>query len=125
MPRPKKGPRLGSGPDHQKLMLANICRSLLIEDAKRAGGAPGRVLTTLAKAKAAAPLVERLVTKAKRGTLHDRRQVLAVVRDKDLTYWLFTNVASRYGDREGGYTRITRVGPRKGDGAEMAYLEFV
>lgn len=116
---------MGSGPDHQKLMLANICRSLLIEDAKRAGGAPGRVLTTLAKAKAAAPLVERLVTKAKRGTLHDRRQVLAVVRDKDLTYWLFTNVASRYSDREGGYTRITRVGPRKGDGAEMAYLEFV
>jgi large subunit ribosomal protein L17 len=125
MPKPKKGPRLGSGPAHQKLMLRNLCRSLLIEDAKRAGGAPGRIKTTVAKAKAAQPMVDRLVTKAKRGTLHDRRQVLAVIGDRDLTYWLFTNIAARYRDREGGYTRVTRIGSRQGDGAEMAYLEFV
>ncbi len=125
MPRPRKGPRLGSGPAHQKLMLANICRSLILDDARRAGGAPGRLKTTVAKAKAAQPLMERLITKAKRGTLHDRRQVMAVLHDKDLTYWLFTNVAARYEDRDGGYTRITRIGPRKGDGAEMALLELV
>ncbi|MER3521909.1 MAG: 50S ribosomal protein L17 [Acidimicrobiia bacterium] len=125
MPKPRKGPRLGSGPDHQKLMLANLCRSLILDDARRAGGMPGRVKTTAAKAKAVKPLVERLITKAKHGTLHDRRQVMAVLRDKDLTYWLFTNVAARYEDRDGGYSRITKLPPRKGDGAEMAYIELV
>jgi large subunit ribosomal protein L17 len=125
MPKPKKGPRLGSGPDHQKLMLANICKSLILDDARRAGGAPGRVRTTVSKAKAAQPLVERLITKAKRGSLHDRRQVMAVLKDKELTYWLFTNVAARYEDRDGGYTRVTKLPPRKGDGADMAYIELV
>ncbi len=125
MPKPKKGPRLQSGPDHQKLMLENLCRSLILDDARRAGGSPGRIRTTVTKAKAVRPLVDRLITKAKRGTLSDRRQVMAVLRDRDLTYWLFTNVASRYEDRDGGYTRITKLPPRKGDGAEMAYIELV
>lgn len=125
MPKPRKGQRLGSGPDHQRLMLANICKSLILDDARRAGGAPGRVRTTVAKAKAVQPLVERLITKAKRGSLHDRRRAMAVLQDKDLTYWLFTNVAARYEDRDGGYTRITKLSHRKGDGAEMAYIELV
>jgi|SRR5215475_11540773 len=116
MPTPTKGPRLGSGPAHQRLMLANLATSLFQHT---------RITTTEAKAKRLRPLAERLITFAKRGDLHARRQVMAVIRDKDVVHALFADIGPRYAQRPGGYTRITKIGPRKGDNAPMAVIELV
>lgn len=116
MPRPKKGPRLGSGPAHQKLMLGGLAASLFEHE---------RVRTTLPKAKALRPVAEKLITFAKRGDVHARRQVMKMVPDRDVVHRLFTEIAPRFTDREGGYTRILKLGQRKGDGAEMAQIELV
>ena len=116
MPTPTKGPRLGGSPAHEKLMLANLATSLFEH---------GRITTTEAKAKRLRPLAERLITFAKRGDLHARRRVMTVVRDKGVVHELFTEIGPRYENRPGGYTRITKVGPRKGDNAPMAVIELV
>jgi large subunit ribosomal protein L17 len=116
MPTPTKGPRLGGSPAHERLMLANLATSLFKH---------GRIQTTETKAKRLRPLAERLVTFAKRGDLHSRRRVLTVVRDKDVVYELFSTIAPRFQTRAGGYTRIVKTGPRKGDNAPMAIIELV
>ncbi|HZB31833.1 MAG TPA: 50S ribosomal protein L17 [Streptosporangiaceae bacterium] len=116
MPKPSKGPRLGGSPAHQRLMLANLATSLFEH---------GRIKTTEAKARRLRPLAERLITKARRGDLHARRQVLTVIRDKSVVHSLFTEIAPRYANRPGGYTRITKIGPRRGDNAPMAVIELV
>ena len=116
MPTPTKGPRLGGGPAHERLMLANLATALFEH---------GRITTTEAKAKRLRPLAERLITFAKRGDLHARRRVLTVVRDKSVVHELFTEIGPRYENRQGGYTRIIKVGPRKGDNAPMAVIELV
>jgi large subunit ribosomal protein L17 len=116
MPTPTKGPRLGSGPAHQRLMLANLATSLFEHS---------RITTTEAKAKRLRPLAERLITFAKRGDLHARRQVLSVIRDKDVVHALFADIGPRFAERPGGYTRIVKIGPRKGDNAPMAVIELV
>lgn len=116
MPTPKKGPRLGAGPKHQKHMLANLARDLFTH---------GRIRTTHAKARTLRPYAERLITKAKRGDLHARRQVLSTLRDRDVVAYLFEDVAPRFADRPGGYTRILKLGPRPGDNAPMALIELV
>lgn len=116
MPKPKKGPRLGSGPAHQRLILRGICRSLFDQ---------GSVRTTEAKAKAVRPMAERLITFAKRGDLAARRRVLQVVQDRDVVHKLFTEIAPQFAERHGGYTRITKLGPRKGDAAPMAVIELI
>lgn len=116
MPTPTRGPRLGGSPAHQRLMLANLATSLFEH---------GRITTTQAKAKRLRPLAERLVTFAKRGDLHARRQVLTTIRDKDVVHHLFAEIGPRFAQRPGGYTRIVKVGPRKGDNAPMAVIELV
>ena len=116
MPAPTKGPRLGGSPAHERLMLANLATSLFKH---------GRIQTTETKAKRLRPLAERLVTFAKRGDLHSRRRVLTVVRDKDVVYTLFDEIAPRFANRPGGYTRIVKTGPRKGESAPMAIIELV
>jgi large subunit ribosomal protein L17 len=116
MPTPTRGPRLGGSPAHERLMLANLATSLFKH---------GRITTTETKAKRLRPLAERLITKAKRGDLHARRQALAVVRDKDVVFALFDQIAPRFSNRPGGYTRIVKTGPRKGDAAPMAIIELV
>jgi len=116
MPTPTKGPRLGGSPAHEKLMLANLATSLFRH---------GRITTTEVKAKRLRPLAEQLITKAKRGDLHARRRVLTVVRDKDVVFTLFDEIAPRFANRPGGYTRIVKTGPRKGDAAPMAIIELV
>src|SRR3954471_13063618 len=116
MPTPTKGPRLGGGPAHERLMLANLATSLFQH---------GRITTTETKAKRLRPLAERLITFAKKGDLHARRQVLTVVRDKEVVHTLFTEIGPQYAERQGGYTRITKIGPRKGDNAPMAVIELV
>ncbi len=116
MPTPKKGARLGGSPAHQKLILANLATSLFEH---------GRITTTEAKARVLRPVAERLITKAKKGDLHNRRQVLATIRDKGVVHTLFEEIAPRYAERPGGYTRITKIGPRKGDNAPMAVIELV
>ena len=116
MPTPKRGPRLGGGPAHQKLMLAGLASDLFRH---------GRVRTTQAKAKELRPYAERLITKAKQGDLHARRQVLAKLGDRDVVAYLFEEVAPRFADRNGGYTRIYKLDPRKGDNAPMALIELV
>ncbi|MFZ4509848.1 MAG: 50S ribosomal protein L17 [Candidatus Nanopelagicales bacterium] len=116
MPTPTKGPRLGGGPAHERLMLANLATALFEH---------GRITTTEAKAKRLRPLAERLITFAKRGDISARRRVLTVVRDKDVVHVLFTEIGPRYQTRQGGYTRIVKVGPRKGDNAPMAVIELV
>src|SRR5437763_6232339 len=116
MPTPTKGPRLGGSPAHERLMLANLATSLFKH---------GRITTTEVKAKRLRPLAEQLITKAKRGDLHARRRVLTVVRDKDVVYALFDEIAPRFADRNGGYTRIGKTGPRKGGNAPMAVLELI
>ena len=116
MPTPTKGPRLGGGPAHERLILANLATSLFEH---------GRITTTEAKAKRLRPLAERLVTFAKRGDLHARRRVMTVIRDKGVVHVLFTEIAPQVADRPGGYTRITKVGNRKGDNAPMAVIELV
>lgn len=116
MPKPKKGRRLGAGPAHQKLMMGGLAASLFVHE---------RISTTEAKAKQLRPVAERLITFAKRGDVHARRQVLKVVPDRDVVHRLFEEIAPRFADREGGYTRILKLGPRKGDGAPMARIELV
>jgi len=116
MPTPTKGARLGGSPAHQRLMLANLATSLFEH---------GRITTTEAKARRLRPFAERLITKAKRGDLHNRRMVLKTIRDKTVVHELFTEIAPRYASRPGGYLRITKVGPRKGDNAPMAVIELV
>ena len=116
MPTPTKGPRLGGSPAHERLMLANLATSLFEH---------GRITTTEAKAKRLRPYAEKLVSFAKRGDLHSRRQVMTVIRDKDVVHTLFAEIGPRFANRPGGYTRITKVGPRKGDNAPMAVIELV
>jgi len=116
MPSPTKGPRLGGGPAHERLILANLATSLFEHD---------RITTTEAKAKRLRPLAERLVTFAKRGDLASRRRVMTVVRDKGVVHRLFVEIAPDMAERNGGYTRITKIGPRKGDNAPMAVIELV
>ncbi|PRY52019.1 LSU ribosomal protein L17P [Geodermatophilus tzadiensis] len=116
MPTPTKGPRLGGSASHERLMLANLATSLFEH---------GRITTTEAKAKRLRPFAEKLVTFAKRGDLHARRQVMTVIRDKDVVHHLFAEIGPRFENRPGGYTRITKVGSRKGDNAPMAVIELV
>jgi large subunit ribosomal protein L17 len=116
MPTPTKGPRLGGGPAHERLMLANLATQLFMHR---------RITTTEAKAKRMRPLAERLITFAKRGDLASRRRVLTVVRDKTVVHELFTEIAPLMAERRGGYTRITKIGNRKGDNAPMAVIELV
>ena len=116
MPQPTKGARLGAGPAHQRLMLANLATALFEH---------GRITTTEAKARRLRPLAERLITFAKRGDLHARRQVMTVVRDKDIVHTLFAEIGPRFAQRPGGYIRIVKANPRKGDNAPMAVVELV
>jgi large subunit ribosomal protein L17 len=116
MPTPTKGPRLGGSPAHERLILANLATSLFSH---------GRITTTEAKAKRLRPLAERLITFAKRGDLHARRRVLTVVRDRDVVHKLFADIGPQFSERPGGYTRIVKVGNRKGDNAPMAVIELV
>jgi len=116
MPRPKKGPRLGGSSAHQKAILSNLAQDLFWDE---------RVTTTVAKAKMLRPYAEKLITKARSGTLHARRHILRDIGDTEIVTRLFDEVAPRYAERPGGYTRIVRLGPRRGDGAEMAVVELV
>ncbi len=116
MPTPTKGPRLGGGPSHERMIIANLARALFAE---------GRIRTTEAKAKRLRPQAERLITFAKRGDVAARRQVLTVVRDKAVVHKLFAEIAPRFAERQGGYTRILKLGPRPGDAAPMAVIELV
>src|SRR5690606_37829687 len=116
MPKPAKGPRLGGGPAHERLMLRNLATALFTH---------GSITTTETKAKRLQPFAERLVTFAKRGDLHARRRVLAQVTDKSAVHVLFTEIAPQVAEREGGYTRITKLGYRKGDNAPLAVIELV
>ncbi|MFC3994673.1 50S ribosomal protein L17 [Nocardiopsis sediminis] len=116
MPTPTKGPRLGSGPAHERHILANLATSLFQH---------GRIKTTEAKAKRLRPYAEKLITLGKRGDLHARRQVMTKIADKSVVHELFTEIGPRYENRAGGYTRITKIGPRKGDNAPMAVIELV
>lgn len=116
MPTPKQGPRLASSPAHERLMLANMATSLFQH---------GRIVTTLPKAKRLRPLGERLITFAKRGDLHSRRRVLRVIRNKSVVHMLFTQIAEQMKQREGGYTRIVKMAPRRGDTAPQAIIELV
>lgn len=116
MPTPKQGPRLASSPAHERLMLANMATSLFQH---------GPIVTTLPKAKRLRPLAERLITFAKRGDLHSRRRVLRVIRNKSVVHMLFTQIAEQMKQREGGYTRIVKMAPRRGDTAPQAIIELV
>ena len=116
MPKPKKGPRLGGSPAHQRLMLSNLATALFEH---------GRITTTETRARLLRPVAEKLITKAKRGDLHNRREVLKTIRDKSVVHTLFTEIAPTFSERPGGYTRITKIGPRKGDNAPMAVIELV
>lgn len=116
MPKPTKGPRFGGSPAHQRIILANLATQLFQH---------GKITTTEAKAKRVQPLADRLISKAKRGDLHNRRLVLQTVTDKGVVHVLFTEIAPKLAEREGGYTRITKIGPRKGDNAPMAVIEIV
>ncbi|MDM7891761.1 50S ribosomal protein L17 [Curtobacterium caseinilyticum] len=116
MPKPTKGPRLGGGPAHERLLLSNLANALFTH---------GRITTTETKAKRLRPVAERLITFAKRGDLHARRRVIAQLRDKSVVHTLFTEIAPQVEDRQGGYTRITKLGFRKGDNAPLASIELV
>ena len=116
MPTPTKGPRLGGSPAHQRMILANLATNLFEY---------GRITTTEARARRLRPFAERLISKARRDDLHHRRQVLSVIRDKSVVHALFTEIGPSYATRPGGYTRITKIGPRKGDNAPMAVIELV
>ena len=116
MPKPRKGPRLGSGPSHQRLLLSTLASQLFVHEA---------IDTTEAKAKALRPYAERLITKAKRGDLASRRDVLRDITDRDVVARLFHEIGPRFEERQGGYTRILKLGFRKGDGAPMARIELV
>ena len=116
MPQPTKGPRFGGSPAHQRIILANLASQLFQH---------GKITTTEAKAKRVQPLADRLISKAKRGDLHNRRIVLQTITDKGVVHVLFTEIAPKLAEREGGYTRITKIGPRKGDNAPMAVIEVI
>ena len=116
MPTPKKGPRFGKDPAHQRLLMANLAAHLFAAEG---------IVTTEAKAKALRPYAEKLITRAKKGGVHDRRQVIARIHDKDVTHKLFAEIAPRYSERPGGYLRILKLGPRPGDNAPMARIELV
>jgi large subunit ribosomal protein L17 len=116
MPKPTKGARLGGSAAHERLLLANLATALFEH---------GRITTTEAKARRLRPVAEKLVTKAKKGDLHNRRLVLQSIRDKSVVHTLFTEIAPRYENRPGGYTRITKIGNRRGDNAPMAVIELV
>ena len=122
MPKPKKGPRLGGSPAHQRLMLSNLATALFEH---------GRITTTEARARVLRPVAEKLITKAKKAelgtveSLHHRREVLKTIRDKSVVHTLFTEIGPSFAERPGGYTRITKIGPRKGDNAPMAVIELV
>ncbi|ARF55893.1 MULTISPECIES: 50S ribosomal protein L17 [Streptomyces] len=116
MPKPSKGARLGGSASHEKAMLRNLATSLFEH---------GRITTTEAKARRLRPYAERLVTKAKKGDLHNRRQVMQLISDKSVVHTLFTEIAPRFSERPGGYTRITKIGNRRGDNAPMAVIELV
>ncbi|HAM45841.1 MAG TPA: 50S ribosomal protein L17 [Propionibacteriaceae bacterium] len=116
MPKPTKGPRFGGSPAHQRIILANLATQLFQH---------GKITTTEAKAKRLQPLADRLISKAKRGDLHNRRQVLQTVKDPAVVRVLFNDIAPAVAERDGGYTRITKIGPRKGDNAPMAVIEVI
>ncbi|QUQ70662.1 50S ribosomal protein L17 [Kutzneria sp. CA-103260] len=116
MPTPTKGARLGGSPAHERLLLANLATALFTH---------GRIKTTEAKARKLRPLAERLISKAKRGDLHNRREVLKTIRDKDVLHKLFAEIGPHFADRNGGYTRIVKTMPRKGDNAPMAVIELI
>ncbi|MBY8883821.1 50S ribosomal protein L17 [Streptomyces sp. PTM05] len=116
MPKPTKGARLGGSAAHEKLLLANLAKALFEH---------GRITTTEAKARRLRPYAEKLITKARKGDIHNRRLVLRDITDKDVVYTLFSEIAPRYENRPGGYTRITKIGPRRGDNAPMAVIELV
>ncbi len=116
MPRPRKGARLGRSPENERHILSNLTTALIWE---------GKIETTLAKAKAMRPLAEKMITKARSGDLHARRVVLKTITDNEVVTKLFDEVAPRYKERPGGYIRIVKLGPRRGDGAEMAVVELV
>lgn len=116
MPKPRKGPRLGAGPAHQRLMLGGLAAALFEHE---------KVRTTEARARALRPLAERLITFAKRGDVHARREVLKVVPDRDVVHRLFSEIAPRFAERPGGYTRVLKLGNRNGDGAPMVLIELV
>jgi large subunit ribosomal protein L17 len=116
MPTPRKGARLGGSPAHQRLILSNLATALFEH---------GRITTTEAKARVLRPVAEKLITKAKKGDLHNRREVLKTIRDKSVVHALFTEIGPSFAERPGGYTRITKIGPRKGDNAPMAVIELV
>ena len=116
MPTPKKGARLGGSPAHQRLILSNLATALFEH---------GRITTTEAKARVLRPVAEKLITKAKKGDLHNRREVLKTIHDKSVVHTLFTEIGPTFAERPGGYTRITKIGPRKGDNAPMAVIELV
>ena len=116
MPTPKKGRRHGGSPAHQRLMMSNLATALFEH---------GRITTTESRARTLRPIAEKLITKAKKGDLHNRREVLKTIRDKSVVHVLFTEIAPTFSERPGGYTRITKLGPRKGDNAPMAVIELV
>src|SRR6476661_2975580 len=116
MPTPKKGARLGGSPAHQRLIVSNLATALFEH---------GRITTTEAKARTLRPVAEKLITKAKKGDLHNRREVLKTIRDKSVVHVLFTEIGPQMAERPGGYTRITKIGNRKGDNAPMAVIELV
>lgn len=116
MPTPTKGARLGGSPSHERLMLANLATSLFEH---------GKITTTEAKAKRLRPIAERLITKAKKGDLHNRREVMKTIRDKDIVHKLFAEIGPFYAERPGGYTRVIKTMPRRGDSAKMAVLALV
>lgn len=116
MPRPKRGRRLGGSSTHQKHILSNLAQELFWEE---------RVTTTITKAKMLRPYAEKMITKARTGSLHARRQILAKIENTEVVTHLFDEIAPRYAERPGGYLRIVRVGPRRGDGAEMAIIELI
>jgi large subunit ribosomal protein L17 len=116
MPTPKKGARLGGSPAHQRLILSNLATALFEH---------GRITTTEAKARVLRPVAEKLITKARKGDIHNRREVLKTIHDKSVVHTLFTEIGPKFAERPGGYTRITKIGPRKGDNAPMAIIELV
>ena len=116
MPTPRKGARLGGSPAHQRLILSNLATALFEH---------GRITTTEAKARVLRPVAEKLITKARKGDLHNRREVLKTIHDKSVVHALFTEIGPSFAERPGGYTRITKIGPRKGDNAPMAVIELV